>query len=80
MLERYGMRAAMLYFISVLEPYRRRGYATQALRLMEAQVRDQGLDEIRLYVFGHNTPAWTLYEKMGYAVVNATMGKKVGSS
>jgi ribosomal protein S18 acetylase RimI-like enzyme len=79
-LERYGTRAAMLYFIGILEPYRRRGYATQALRQMEVQVRDQGLDEIRLYVFGHNTPAWTLYENMGYAVVNATMGKTIVSS
>ena len=46
--ERYGTRAAMLYFI--------------------------------LYVFGHNTRAWALYEKMGYAVVNATMDKKSGGS
>ena len=75
--EQHGTRTAVLYFIGIFEPYRRRGYATQVLRLLDEQVRDAGLDEIRLYVFGHNTRAWPLYEKMGYAVVSATMAKKI---
>jgi len=75
--EQHGIRTAALYFIGIFEPYRRRGYATQALRLLEAQVRKAGLDEIRLYVFGHNTRAWTLYEKMGYTVLSMTMAKKI---
>jgi ribosomal protein S18 acetylase RimI-like enzyme len=78
--EQYGMRTAMLYFIGVLPPYRRRGYATQALRLLEEQIGKHGLEEIRLYVFGHNTPAWALYDKMGYAAVSMTMAKKVEKS
>ncbi len=76
--EQHGMRTAMLYFIAIFEPYRRRGYATRALGLLDEQIRDAGLDEVRLYVFGHNKRAWPLYEKMGYTVVSATMGKKVG--
>ena len=68
----------MLYFVGILEPYRRRGYATRVLELLNEQVRDAGLDEVRLYVFGHNRRAWPLYEKMGYTVVSATMEKKVG--
>ena len=71
-----GRRVANLYFIGVFEGYRRRGYATLALRLLEEQVRQAGLDEIRLYVFGHNAPAWTLYDKLGYAPVSLTMAKK----
>lgn len=67
----------MLYFIGILPPYRRRGYAMQALRLLEDKIRQQGLEEIRLYVFGHNTPACALYEKMGYAAVSMTMAKPV---
>ena len=78
--EQHGTRTAMLYFIGIFEPYRRRGYATQALRLLEEQVREAGLDEIRLYVFGHNTRAWSLYEKMGYTVVSATMAKRIEPS
>ena len=75
--EQHGIRVAMLYFIGIFEPYRRRGYATQTLRLLEEQVREAGLDDIRLYVFGHNTRAWALYEKMGYEVVTTTMGKRI---
>jgi ribosomal protein S18 acetylase RimI-like enzyme len=67
-----------VYFVGIFEPYRRRGYATQALCLLEEGVRKAGLDEIRLYVFGHNTPAWALYERTGYAPVSATLGKKIG--
>jgi ribosomal protein S18 acetylase RimI-like enzyme len=72
-----GTRVANLYFVAVFEGYRRRGYATQALRLLEKEVRRAGLDEIRLYVFGHNTGAWSLYRKMGYAPVSLTMGKRL---
>ena len=70
----------MLYFIGIFEPYRRRGYATQALRLLEEQVREAGLDEIRLYVFGHNARAWMLYDKTGYTAVSMTMAKTIGQS
>ena len=76
--EQHGIRMAMVYFIGVFEPYRRCGYATQALRLLEQQVRKVGLEEIRLFVFGHNTKAWDLYKRMGYAEVSLTMAKKVG--
>jgi ribosomal protein S18 acetylase RimI-like enzyme len=78
--EQHGTRTAVLYFIGVFEPYRRRGYATRALQVLEEVVRQVGLDEIRLYVFGHNTRAWTLYEKMGYGVVSATMTKEIEQS
>jgi ribosomal protein S18 acetylase RimI-like enzyme len=72
------VRTAVLYFVGILEPYRRRGYATQALRLLERDVAKRGLQEVRLYVFGHNAAAWDLYEKMGYAATSLTMSKKVG--
>jgi hypothetical protein len=35
------------------------------------------LGEIRLYVFGHNAGAWSLYQEMGYAPVSLTMGKEI---
>ena len=73
-----GTPKANLYFVGVFEGYRRRGYGTQALRLLEERVRQAGLDEIRLYVFGYNTRAWSLYKKMGYAPVSLTMSKQVG--
>jgi ribosomal protein S18 acetylase RimI-like enzyme len=71
---------ANLYFVGVFEGYRRHGYATQALRLLEQEVWQAGLDEIRLYVFGHNSGAWHLYQKMGYAPVSLTLSKRVGGT
>jgi ribosomal protein S18 acetylase RimI-like enzyme len=75
--EQYGTRVAMLYFVGVFEGYRRRGYATQALRRLEDLVAREGLDDLRLYVFGHNGRAQRLYEKMGYAPVSLVMGKRI---
>ena len=75
--EQYGIRTAVLYFIGIFEPYRRRGYARQALCLLEELIKKQGLEEVRLYVFGHNTRAWTLYKKMRYTAVSMTMAKKI---
>jgi ribosomal protein S18 acetylase RimI-like enzyme len=68
---------AALYDFEIFEPYRRRGYGTQSLRSLEQKVRDRGLDEIRLHVFGHNLPARALYEKMGYVPTNITMAKQL---
>jgi ribosomal protein S18 acetylase RimI-like enzyme len=75
--EQHGTRTAVLYFVGIFEPYRRRGYARQALHLLEDQIQQAGCDEIRLYVFGHNSGARALYEKMGYAPVSLTMAKKL---
>ena len=72
-----GIRVANLYFIGIFEPYRRRGYATQALRLFEEQARAARLAEIRLFAFGHNTRALNLYAKMGYLDVSKTMAKRI---
>ncbi len=72
-----GIRVANLYFIGIFPPYRRRGYAMQGLRLFEDQVRAAGLEEMRLFVFAHNTHAWNLYAKMGYHAVSQTLAKRV---
>jgi ribosomal protein S18 acetylase RimI-like enzyme len=72
-----GRRFAALYDLLIFEAYRRQGYGTAALHALEDQVAAQRLDEIRLHVFGHNHPARALYEKMGYAVTNVTMAKRL---
>ncbi|MCI0712244.1 MAG: GNAT family N-acetyltransferase [Chloroflexi bacterium] len=55
-----------IYDIEVKEAHRRKGYGTQALLALEAFTKSEGLDRIGLHVFGHNSGARTLYEKMGY--------------
>ena len=72
-----GRTTVVLYVLVIFEQYRRQGHGAQALRLLEDRVRALRLDEIRLYVFGHNRPARALYEKMGYAVTASTMARKL---
>jgi RimJ/RimL family protein N-acetyltransferase len=68
---------AFVYDFLIYEPYRRRGYAFEALRALEDNVRALGLDTIGLHVFGHNHAARALYEKAGYEVTNVNMAKKI---
>ncbi len=75
---REGKRSlAYIWDFAIFEQHRRRGYASEALRLLEEKVREQGLDTISLHVFGHNHAARELYEKSGYVVTNMNMSKKI---
>ena len=71
-------RSAVLYEFLILKNFRRRGYATQALLTLEECVREHGLHQIILHVFGHNAAARALYRKSGYVERNVTMVKKLG--
>jgi len=72
------VRFAALYELVIFEKYRRRGYASQALLVLEAKVREQGMNQIILHVFGHNQSARALYRKYGYVERNVTMVKNTG--
>jgi ribosomal protein S18 acetylase RimI-like enzyme len=67
------LRTLTVVNILVYEQFRRRGYATQALRLAEEKARALGIERVTLQVFGHNTLAQSLYEKMGYRATNIYM-------
>jgi len=68
-------RHAFIFNIEIDEPFRRHGYATQAMTRLEEEARLRGLDSIKLHVFGHNTAARPLYEKLGYVPTNINMSK-----
>jgi RimJ/RimL family protein N-acetyltransferase len=75
--ERDNPPSAFVYDFSVDEPYRGRGYGAQALLAIEAKVKALGLKRIGLHVFGHNTGARRLYERLGYQVTNVNMAKEL---
>jgi GNAT superfamily N-acetyltransferase len=75
--ERGEMLQAVIYDIRVLEDLRGQGYGTQTLQAAEEMVRQMGISEIWLHVFGHNTGARRLYERLGYEVTNVSMCKKL---
>ena len=66
-----------LYDIRIDEPFRRRGYAIQAMRLLEEEAQKLGAEAIRLHVFGQNHAARALYEKLGYDASNIIMAKQL---
>jgi ribosomal protein S18 acetylase RimI-like enzyme len=70
--------ASFVFNIEIFKPFRRRGYATQAMKLLEHDARSLGLENIRLHVFGHNTAARSLYENLGYVATNIQMTKRLG--
>jgi ribosomal protein S18 acetylase RimI-like enzyme len=72
-----GKRTAFIYDVRIGEAFQRRGYATQAFQALEALARKMGLAAISLHVFGHNTAARTLYEKLGFIVTNVNMSKSL---
>lgn len=55
--------------------HRRKGYATQAFELAEADAARRGVTSIRFHVFGHNAGAIKLYERLGYQASNIIMQK-----
>ncbi|HXN92242.1 MAG TPA: GNAT family N-acetyltransferase [Candidatus Sulfotelmatobacter sp.] len=71
-------RRAFIYNIEIYPQFRRHGYAMQAMLRLEEEARGLGLDAIGLHVFGHNTAARPLYEKLGYVPTNINMTKGLG--
>lgn len=68
---------AFIFNIEIDPRFRRRGYAMQAMTRLEDEARRMGLDSIGLHVFGHNTAARPLYEKLGYVATNINMSKRL---
>ena len=70
-------RSVWIYDIIIHENFRRKGYATRTLELIEDRARVLGARSVGLHVFGHNHGARTLYEKTGYNATSITMAKPV---
>ncbi len=76
----FGIRPnneGFIYDFSVSEPYRNQGIGTKALELIEDEARKHGLKKLGLHVFGHNTNAIRLYQRMGYDFISINMSKEI---
>jgi RimJ/RimL family protein N-acetyltransferase len=70
-------RSVWIYDIIIHEDFRRRGYASRTLQLVEDRARELGATSVELHVFGHNHGARALYEKEGYNETSITMIKPI---
>ena len=70
-------RSVWIYDIEVYEPFRRKGYGTQALRAVEERATELGAERVELHVFGHNPAARALYEKAGYETTSVVMRRRL---
>jgi RimJ/RimL family protein N-acetyltransferase len=66
---------AWVYDISIHEAYRNKGYAAAAFAAVETFAKELGYLKIGLNVFGHNTAARKLYEKLDYTTDSMQMSK-----
>jgi ribosomal protein S18 acetylase RimI-like enzyme len=66
---------AFIFDFEIYTPFRRRGYATQALALLAEEARGQGFKRLALHVFGANTAARMLYKKTGFIETNVQMAR-----
>ncbi|MGT2427399.1 N-acetyltransferase family protein [Amnibacterium kyonggiense] len=67
--------AGFVYDVAIDEDRRGEGLGRGAMLAAEQIGREEGWSEIGLNVFGPNTRARTLYESLGYLVVNMTLAK-----
>lgn len=75
--EQGGKTQFWIEWIWVEPQYRRRGYATQALRRLEEEARRLGADRVGLTVWMDNPGAIELYSKLGYATANMGLTKSL---
>jgi ribosomal protein S18 acetylase RimI-like enzyme len=68
---------AFIYFIGTDAAFRGRGYGQQAMEALEAEVRPLGVTQIALNVWGDNSVARRLYERMGYQPQAIQMAKAI---
>lgn len=70
--ETHGCQQSFLCDFAIREPMRRKGYATAALQLVEAQAMDAGCQESVLFVSDRNEAAKALYRKCGYRALRSS--------
>jgi ribosomal protein S18 acetylase RimI-like enzyme len=70
-----GRIDAFIYDIVIDQALRGRGYGEATMRAAEVEARRLGATRIGLHVFGFNTVARRLYEKLGYETTNINMEK-----
>ena len=67
--------SGFIFDLEIHEPFRRKGYARQAMLELENVARGMGLRQLGLHVFAYNESARLLYEGLNYRVASLNMLK-----
>jgi len=70
-------KRAFLYDIVVFERFRGKGYGRSIMILLEATLKQMGMQTVELHVFSENSVALSLYKKQGYNTVSCNMLKEL---
>ena len=71
--------SSYIWDIIIYDNFRRKGYGSAALKQLEKMAAERGSSGISLHVFGHNKPAISMYESLGYYATNIIMKKDIGN-
>jgi ribosomal protein S18 acetylase RimI-like enzyme len=77
---RFNARIAYVFDVSIRPERQRQGHARRAFQALDDEVRRLGLAGIALHVFGHNTAARALYDKLGFAATSISLYKQVDAA
>lgn len=66
-----------IFHIYIYETFRRMGYASAALTLLEELAKQEGIGTIALNVFANNAGAQHVYNQLGYETVSMVKAKKL---
>ncbi|MBI5275744.1 MAG: GNAT family N-acetyltransferase [Burkholderiales bacterium] len=72
---RRGGLSAYIYDVQVNAAMRGRGLGRQLMEAFEQRAREMQVGRVNLNVFGYNTAARSLYEKLGYGIAGIGMTK-----
>jgi ribosomal protein S18 acetylase RimI-like enzyme len=74
---KFNAKVAYVFDVGIRAERQREGHAMRAFSALEKEVRSLGLSGIALHVFGHNTAARALYEKLGFQPTNISLFKPI---
>ncbi len=77
--KKFDKPIAFVFDIDIWPEFQRHGHGVRAFKALEEQALHRGLTGIALHVFGTNTAARALYEKLGYKPTNISLFKAVGA-
>lgn len=70
-------KEAFIYEFAVNEDKQGRGFGTEAIKALEVLLMEKDIEGLSLHVFGHNTKAIRLYERLGFKTTNINMKKSL---